>query len=305
VIALVCTLLIAVYVLGPDLIARWILGFVVPRKTLTQSKGEEITRGLLWSLIPLSLAWLSRHTGPVSVSPSSKFDVETFFSGLYSDSLFREHTKDFFSSASGFIRFNACILLRMYSLVVIAAITFNLLIKRYGRLRYWMSTRPWASKLRPVLATIILPHISEWHIILSPILLPSQEMNIEVDVLTKTGTLYQGALSNKMLGTDGSLQNLTLSNPRRFRRDQFLEARKSSPDARPEDYWKVIPGNLFVIMAADITTLNVRHSPSSVRRYGQEFNEIAEAIRVIQGKVQAIQAERASGPTNPTVDDGI
>src|ERR1700732_2771719 len=102
-IALVASLLIAVYALGPDLVARWMLGFVVPRKNLTQSKSEEITRGILWSLLPLTLAWLLRHSGPLSLNQSSKVDLQTFFSGLYSESYFKDHQDKFFSSAGSFI----------------------------------------------------------------------------------------------------------------------------------------------------------------------------------------------------------
>ena len=226
-----------------------------------------------------------------------------FFSGLYSESYFKDHRDEFISSASSFVSLNACILARLYAIVVLTSLFFNYLIGKYGMIRSWMASRRGFSALRPILSTIILPRISEWHVILSPILLPSRDMNIEVDVLTKSGTLYQGALRDKILAADGSLQSLTISNPRRFKRDQYLEDIKLSPTIRPEDYWKPIPGNLFVIVANDITTLNVRHIPATVRRFGQEFREIADAIKLIQTKVQTIQrtkeAEGQSASTEP------
>jgi hypothetical protein len=96
VIALVATFLVAVYVLGPDLVARWVLGFVVPRKNVVQTKSEEVTRGALWSIIPLWLGWSLRHVGPLSLVPNSKFDLQVFYSGLFSESFFLKNQQEFF-----------------------------------------------------------------------------------------------------------------------------------------------------------------------------------------------------------------
>jgi hypothetical protein len=291
VIALVVTLLVALYILGPDLVARWLLGFVVQRKNLLETKSEEITRGIMWAILPLWAAWALRHVGPFALPPSSKFDLQTFFSGIYSESYFKDHQSAFFAAAGSFIRLNACILVRLYAIVFLCSLIFNSLIGRYGRIRARLTSQKKKSRLLAVLTTIILPRISQWHIILSDILLPSKKMNIAVDALTKDGTLYQGILENKMIAPDGSLQTLTLTEPKRFRREPFLKDRENSPDLKPDSYWKPIPGNLFVIMASDITTLNVKHVPATVApyisRYGRD-QEMIELLKTVRDKVDAI-----------------
>jgi len=160
-------------------------------------------------------------------------------------------------------------------------------------IRNWIASRRGLSWLRVLLSTLILPRVSEWHVILSPMLLPSPDMNIEVDVLTKSDVLYQGALRDKILSQDGSLQSITLENPRRFQREKYLEARTQNPDCKAEDFWKAIPGSLFVVIASDITNLNIRHLPSSVRRFGQEFGDVADAIKLLRAAVSKIQNEKS------------
>lgn len=288
-IALVLTLLVAVYVLGPDLIARWILGFVAPRKNLVQSRSEEVAHGVLWSIIPLAIAWMLRHVGPFSLPSNSRGDLQTFFSGLYSQSYFDQHRQEFFSSAGSFINLNICLAARLYAVVVLGSLTLDILIGNYGRMRNWTASHRRLAWLRVPLSSLILPRVSPWHVILSHMLLPSRDMNIEVDVLTKTDVLYQGALQDKILAQDGSLQSLTLENPKRFQRDKYLEAQKDAPDVEPEEFWKPVPGNLFVIMASDITNLNIRQLPSSVGRFGQEFEDVARAMKRLEETVQKIQ----------------
>jgi hypothetical protein len=293
VIALVFTLLVAVYILGPDLVARWILGFVAPRKNLVLSRSEEVAHGFLWSIVPLTIAWMLRHVGPYSLAPGSSVDLQTFFSGLYSESYFEQNRQAFFSSAITFIHLNACLAVRLYSVVIAASLAINFLIAKYGVMRNWIASHRRLSWLRVLLSTLILPRVSEWHVILSPMLLPSPDMNIEVDVLTKSDVLYQGALRDKILAQDGSLQSITLGSPKKFEREKFLEARKQNPDCRSEEYWKAIPGSLFVVIASDITNLNIRHLPSSVRRFGQEFSDVADAMKLLQAAVSKIQSENS------------
>jgi hypothetical protein len=293
VIALVSTFLVAAYVLGPDLFSRWMLGFVVQRRNITQSKSEEITRGVLWAIIPLWMAWMFRHVGPWSLPQNSKIDLQVFFSGLYSDLYFKDHQQEFFDAAGSFIRLNVCVLLRLYLVILLSGILLNFLIKKYGTIRHFLASKTKGSKTLgllsrnalSILSTVVLPRISEWHVTLSPILLPSKEMNIGVDVLTKSGTLYAGALEDKVIGPDGNLQTITLRDPRRFRREEYLEDKKNSLKPKPENYWKAIPGNLFVIMASDITTLNVRHLPATVGQFRGEYRDISEALNRLRSKV--------------------
>lgn len=292
-IALLATLLVALYVLGPDLVARWLLGFVVPRKNIVQTKSEEITRGALWAIVPFTLAWSLRQIGPLAVGSGLKLDLQTLYSGLYSEAFFGQHRTEFFSAVGSFYWLNVCLLVRLYTIVLIGSLAFNYLIGKYGVMRSTLSSHPTLAKLKPLLAVVILPRISEWHVVLSPILLPSKQMNIEVDVLTKSGTLYQGSLSDKIIAGDGSLHSLTLSAPKRFQRDRFLEKQREDPKIQTSGFWKPIPGNLFVIMGSDIATLNVRHIPSTVRRFAMEYPDVAKLLKDIESKVEEFRRKSA------------
>ena len=46
------------------------------------------------------------------------------------------------------------------------------------------------------------------------------------DVLTKGDVLYDGRVVDKMLTSDGALATLTLGDPRRFRREEYLVAKR-------------------------------------------------------------------------------
>jgi hypothetical protein len=255
VLALLVSTLIAVYLLGPDLISRWILGFVVPRKNLVQSRGEEVTRAILWAAIPLAIAiaWAT-GTGAL-VRHGSLADVETVFSGLQSDAFFRDHRPEFFASLGAFFGMNLCLLWRLYTLVAASAILFNLLILRYNRI--WSRFR--SRWIRAFLSTIVLPRVSEWHVLLSGMLLPPGRFVLTADVLTRANALYQGRVQDKMLNADGSLHSITLANPRRFQREEFQQEKLIDPETKSSDYWISIPGNLFVMMGSDIANLNLKY----------------------------------------------
>lgn len=53
--------------------------------------------------------------------------------------------------------------------------------------------------------------------------------------------------------------NLTLAEPSKFRRDRYLDAIKVDPTVTPENFWNRIPGEIFVVMAAEIATINMRY----------------------------------------------
>ena len=266
--ALLLSTLIAIYLLGPDLVSRSILSFQVPRRNIIQSRGEEIVRAILIAVVPLAiaLAWTLvngsfRHEGKLS-------DLATVFSGLYSDKFFEAHQPAFFRSLRAFGWMNFSLLWRLYLLVVAIGLFFNLLIKNYNRV--WNRYRKgWLEgPVDFILTYIVLPRISEWHVLLSGMRLPPGPFILVADILTKSNALYQGRIQDKMLNADGSLHTITLASPRRFLRDEFRAQTDHDPDAESADFWKSVPGNLFVLMGSDIVNLNlkyIRQRPMSLR----------------------------------------
>jgi hypothetical protein len=249
------TFLVAVYLLGPDLVSRWILGFVVPRKNLVQSRGEEVTRAVLWAAIPLSFAVLWAVSTGALTQDGHVNDVQTVFSGLYDDKFFEAHRTEFFASLRPVFLMNLSLLVRLYGIVVGGSLLLDVLILNYNRLRNALKPR-W---LKTVLATIVLPRASEWHVLLSDMLIPSKDHVLRADVLTRSNALYQGRVQDKMLGANGELLSLTLSEPRRFLREEFQRELVTGLEVSTDDFWKEIPGNLFVLLGSDIANINLKY----------------------------------------------
>lgn len=199
----------------------------------------------------------------------------------------------FFAAAREFAKANIHLLMRLYGIIVLVSIAFNLAILRYGRIRQKLNRRGlrW---LRSSLAVVILPRISEWHVILSPMLLPERNLKIRVDVMTKRGVLYDGGLREKMLSSQGVLHSITLDEPRRFKFNQYVEARNYDSSIKKEDYWTRIPGESFVILASVIETLNIRHAPATVSSFDDE--EIIAALQALREKLRALQPSVQSSP---------
>jgi hypothetical protein len=272
VLALLVSFLIAVYLLGPKLIARWAADLVVFRKTRVESHAEEVARSIIAAAVPLLLAvvW-ARSTGALW-SAGSQGDVETVFSALQSDNFFQTHHAQFFESLYRFFWMNFAILWRLYLIVVVACAVRVFVVLNYNRIWRRLKTR-W---MRTLLATIV-PRISEWDLLFSDMLLPEGTFRIMADVLTKTGILYQGTIQDRMLNGDGSLASITLANPRRFERAEFRKAKEVDLGAVQDEFWFNIPGNLFLVMASDIANLNLRY----IRRKPLSFQPSEEEREVL------------------------
>jgi hypothetical protein len=272
VLALLVSFLIAVYLLGPNLIARWAADLVVFRKTRAESHAEEVARSIIGAAIPLvlAIAW-ARWSGALWSSGTQR-DVETVFSALQSDNFFQAHHQQFFSSLYAFSWMNYAILWRLYLIVLMASALRVAIVLNYNRV--WRRLhRRW---MRTLLATIV-PRISEWDLLFSDMLLPEGSFRIMADVLTRTGGLYQGTVQDRMLNADGSLQSITLSNPRRFERAEFRKRKAEDLETVSDEFWFNIPGNLFIVMASDIANLNLRY----IRRKPLSFQPSDEEREVL------------------------
>jgi hypothetical protein len=284
---LLVTVLATAYFVAPELLSRFILGFFLVRKAMNSPKGEELVRGSFWALIPLMLAWLTRNFLTLKMPPSAAESLQGVFAGLFSDKSFSDHTPEFFKSFAVFARANACLLVRAYFIVLVASIALGILTRKFGYFRSIVKRHSLCSK---VLHWTILPRISEWHVALSPMLLDNpRQYVIEVDVMTKSGTLYRGAVHEKNIAGDGSLQTLILASPDRFLYADFLRDRSEyqkledkSAAKKPAvaDYWRQIPGEMFLIVGSDIISVNVRHVGDTVSAVNPKEDD--ELIRLLK-----------------------
>jgi hypothetical protein len=279
--AITVSLLTAIYLLGPDLVSRFILGFVVPRRIIQQSKGEEIGRAVLTAVIPLSLAilWTSWHHGLIwnDIKP----DVKTVFSGLYSEKIFENDREGFFRAAKAVWIANWTVAWRLYTLLIAYSILVDFIILNYGRIRNskWFDKRDWRKQ---ALAIFVLPRVSEWHILLTPFS-HKKTTRITADILTKSDVLYRGTIEKPFLAPDGSLSGLLVSDPFRFDRQRYVEDKKTSLNPVDKDqYWRTIPSNTFLMLSTEISTINLRRYDTTDAELNRRISEILDAKLTVQ-----------------------
>jgi hypothetical protein len=256
VLALVLTLVLAVYILGPDLFSRWIVGLIVPGRIQNRNRSEEISKALFGSLIPFSLAYLFVH---FKLHHLSNLQVlKSFFNGIYSDKSFERSPELFFASLLPVIKANGLLVAFIYSLEFCWALFLIFLINQCGRILRRLEGFP---RLQGAVINLIRPWTAEWHLKLSGILLPRKDDYTQVDVLTKLDILYRGRLTDFDLAPDGGLVSITMEDVKKFRRQEFLEARSDKPSAKVNStlFWTPIGGRVFVLIASEIVSLNINY----------------------------------------------
>lgn len=273
--ALTLTLLTAIYLLGPDFVARFILDYAAPRRTIQQTKTEEISRAILIAAIPLILAVLWVTARGVVNWGAIKPDIQAFFAGIYSEKIFEDNPARFYRAAETVWSANLEIAWRLYALLVVWALIANVVISNFGNIR---NSKLLAnhSLAKSMLAVLILPRISSWHVLLTHFS-HKKSADVRADILTKGDVLYRGTIKDLLLGPDGSLSGLLLSNAHRYKREEYLteKSQEHAPSLDTEAYWKKIPGYGFLIMASEIVTINLRqYDPKEDPELMRQIREI-------------------------------
>ena len=296
-IAVAVSLLFALYVLGPDAISRFLLGFTVPRRAVLLTRSEEVSRALVWAATCLGLAYLwAKGTGALAEvwRPQA---LRICVSGLYSETFFRTNQDAWFRSLHDVFWMNWTLLWRTYVFVLLLSVALTLATQYYG----WVSGRLPSDGLREVFTAIVLPRVAQWHVLLSKLLLPDRSLVIYLDVLTKSDKLYQGMLFDKALAADGSLISLTLAQPKRFDRRGYVEAKGAGGQPNAVQFWKTIPTNMFVVMASDINTINFRYATPQKADEKLETGppELRKLLDMIADEVNAMRTREALHATEP------
>lgn len=288
------TVLATAYFIVPELLTRFVVSFYFVRKASTGTRSEELLRAAFWAVVPLLLAWSTRHFGfwivPLGFGESSR----TVFSDLYSDKLFEQNPSAFYSALSTFTSFTACLLVRTYTFVIFGSLLFGWIALHLGTIRSKLKNWP---RMTRFLHWAFMPRISEWHIALSPMLVHARrELIVRIDVLTKSGTLYRGNVFEKRITADGDLATLILQNAQRMVRAEFTrdrskyeEQRLSDPTLRKpdsEDYWRKIPGELFLLNGSEISSVNVRHVRPMRLLKPREDQELLKAFAALSKQLQ-------------------
>lgn len=261
--AIAFSALIAAYLLIPYSIFRYFLGRVVPLKVFQESKTEEITRAVVTLFVLFSVAILivryvpfcKDYPWPFSDTPEQRAsDYRIVLSSLHSEELFKDYGQKFWDAMARTLDRQFRVIAWYYLLVVGAALYAGRLSRRYWRLKNNRVYKWFAD-------TYLLPHISQWHPLLSGFTFPPNTA-IKADVLMTNGVLYDGEIADYFLNRDGTLAGLFLKNPRRFERDRYLNEREEWGLTRDrEKFWRKIPSAKLYLIGSQIVNLNLRYEP--------------------------------------------
>ncbi len=297
---LLITILATAYFVVPELLTRFVVSFYFVRKASTGTRSEEVLRAVFWAIVPLTIAWYTRHVGWWVVPANIAGSTQTVFRGLYSDQAFERDPAAFYAAFGSFAEFNVNLLLRTYLLVITGAAVFGWIALRLGTIRARLTAWP---RLTAFLHFAFMPRISEWHVALSPMLVHQRAgLIVRIDVMMKNGTLYRGTVFEKRITAEGNLATLILQDAQRMVRADFIRDRAAYEDNRPtdpslmkpdtEDYWRTIPGELFLLNGSEIATVNVRHVRPVAILKPEEDQELLQAFSQLRSQIEKRLTDR-------------
>jgi hypothetical protein len=269
-IGLLATYFAVAYLLVPSGLFRLFYSLFLPRIIKFQrTRVEEFTFAILSAILPFLLALALSWTSPIQpfgVEGRSAADrrqaYRTFIAPAISDKTFGESKGQevaYWSAANQVFRRQASFLTWYYLLVLLEAYIYARLTAHYGSWRESLTGRKRRLYLK-VAEKVLLPSVSEWHLLLTPFYYPPKpQRQVWVDVLTTLDILYKGHVNEYFLDKEGELSGLLLESPRRFDRQGLLRDIAVGTKRDTRAYWRDIPSNNLYISSDKITNLNVRY----------------------------------------------
>jgi hypothetical protein len=269
-IGLLVSYCLVAYLLVPGVLFRSFLSLFLPRVIKFQrTRTEEITFAVFASILPFVLAFVlvwTMASQPFSVDGDSLANRRAEYRGIVSvaisDKPFEGGRPDpeFWHTLNPVLRRQGRFLCWYYALLSLEALFCAWLIRNYGL---------WSESLSGVLRgmylwtarKILLPNISEWHLLLTPFSYPPEPTReVWVDMLTSLDILYRGHVLNFFLDKEGELSGVFLDYPRRFDRQGLLrDKEKGIENLNTDFYWRRIPSNNLYVPSDKIVNLNVRY----------------------------------------------
>lgn len=262
-IALVASLLLTIYLLVPSTVFRLVCGFFVPLRNFIRTRGEEIFQGVASALAPAALALLLVWTTPPfkqhpfgfdDTSQLRRADYKLLFGATYSEDVYKRSDDQFWKALTRSAHRQGRFVVWYYLFILLEGCLFGRLCVLYPRL----SNRPFYPWMAQ---NILLPTISEWHLLLTPFYFEDKKTIVRADILCSDHTLYRGRVWQHSLSKDGQLSGLILTEAKRYARDAYLEDKKKG-EVSKENYWRAIPGSKFYILADKILNLNLSYEPT-------------------------------------------
>jgi hypothetical protein len=289
-IAVIASLVILFYVLVPSAIFRLVASLILPIKKFHKTKVQDFTFSVSICIVPalvaILLVWYVVHW-PFPTSTESLADrrlaYRTFLVAMDSDKELEQSLRPpltasgqpgkpiFWWSVNSVLKRQGRFLFWFYFLVALEGKFVSWLARTYRTDR-----RRLADRLGDVL---LPPIISEWYVMLEAFGSPPAQREINIDVLTSDGILYQGKLKDYFFDVEGSLSGILLSSALRFAHEEYAEYRRlqmqagnegAEPDGK-DRFWRPVPGSdVFFIPRDRISNINVRHVTKNVETATKE-----------------------------------
>ncbi len=185
--ALVLSFLVVLYLIVPDAIFRFVFKWFVPLRTLVPAKPETIYRAVVLASIPFVITMVLVWYAPLftcwpfpvdGASQQRRADYKIVTAALYSDAQFNKYDSSgqFWPAFTRCSRRQARLLVWFYVAVCGEGLLFGFLSANYGKYQHY--------GLYNILAEgLLLPNISEWHLLLTPFVFPNKEATVSADIL--------------------------------------------------------------------------------------------------------------------------
>lgn len=259
-IALAASVLLALYILIPGLLSRFIYRLFIPLRVLAIGKTEEATHAVATAIVPFALALLvvwyvpGLNQIPVQAAhPELKAqDYQLVASCLYSESIFTQNTAAFWQALQRTVPRQSLFLFWYYLLNALTTLGLGYLSASYGKFGSNKYYRWFANKF-------LFPRISEWHPLFTSFVFADKQTVVRADILTTTDHLYRGKISEHFTDAVGKLTGLILTEAKRYDRRTYLRDSENNLGRNSEDYWREIPGAKLYISADKIVNLNLNY----------------------------------------------
>jgi hypothetical protein len=267
-IGFLATFAVVAYLLVPSGLFRSFYSLFLPHIKFQRTRAEEFTFAVLASVVPffLALALVWTVAGwPFGIHHSSSVERRDAYrivigSAISDKAPEQGQNRVYWAATNQVIRRQARFLVWYYILVLLEAWICARLTRNYGQ---WCGNLTgFKRKLYLWTATkVLLPAISEWHVLLTPFSYPPEPpREVWVDVLTTLDILYKGHVLDFFLDKEGQLSGIFLEYPWRFDRQGLLrDIEKGTAKSDTDFYWKKIPSNNLYISNEKIVNLNVRY----------------------------------------------
>ncbi len=309
-IALVTTYFLVFYILIPGALFRFLTSWLVPLKLFERTRTQEATFAVGVALLPFLMAVYAVWHLPVAMHSPFRIvegtnaerrqdyhrvirlmtasDASKLLGAAVEQAAANADQEANWRALNRVLRRQARFLSWFFIAVAGEALLFGFLARKYGN---WQDAREHGWRrlrnaiYRPLARKILLPNISEWHMLLTDFNWPKQkDFLVVVDILQTDGLLYKGEVSSYFLDSNGKLTGILLKSVVRFDRQAFHDARDRSRGSAEDgldlvdrvsadDFWKEIPSRNFYIGQSVISNLNVRFAPRD-----QTLISLAEGI---------------------------